>query len=330
MTLMDSYTRSVELWFPDGTVILRAEETHFRVYSGILSLHSPIFRDLFTLPQPLDDEVYDGCPVVSLQDGAEELGEFLKVLHRWSYLSNLFRDNNVPALLCVLRMSTKYDVTKLRESAIDALRCHYPQDFLKRLSSSPPSTFPFLFPTSRAGASLAISAANVARESNATILLPGALLACCSINPSSLIEPWQPHPLRNHIHSDDLPGLAPQNLYTVLKARNEIILFTRRRIFGFAFIPRDIPDCHSPECRKVRSEWAIKMDQEHPDGWINPFSPGSFVSSFARFGCVSCLEEAKRTFDIGRRELWDALPGIFGLPGWERLEILEALDRGYL
>lgn len=80
---------SQELYYPDGGVFLRAEDTLFRVYSGILAQHSPIFSDLFTLPQPPDDEAFDGCPVIRLQDSAQDLLRFLKVLHEWRYVARM-------------------------------------------------------------------------------------------------------------------------------------------------------------------------------------------------------------------------------------------------
>ncbi|KAH8103803.1 hypothetical protein BXZ70DRAFT_664091 [Cristinia sonorae] len=98
---------------------VRTEETLFRVYSSIL--HSPVFRGLFTLPQPLNGEAYDGHPVVSLQDGTEELVVILTVLHRWSYLRDLSNDSKY-----LLRVSRKNDVTKVRARTINALKRHYP------------------------------------------------------------------------------------------------------------------------------------------------------------------------------------------------------------
>lgn len=36
--------------------------------------------------------------------------------------------------------------------------------------------------------------------------------------------------------------------------------------------------------------------------------------------CDDCIAAAKQRHDEGRLELWDALPGVFGLPDWEELE----------
>ena len=74
--------RSENLWFEDGTVVLQAEDTLFRVYSGILARHSQFFQSLLTLPQPQNAEVYDGCPLIRMSgDSAADVREVLQALH---------------------------------------------------------------------------------------------------------------------------------------------------------------------------------------------------------------------------------------------------------
>ncbi|KAI0705966.1 hypothetical protein C8T65DRAFT_740693 [Cerioporus squamosus] len=41
-----------EFWMDDGTIILIARGVGFRVYWGVLSSHSPVFAEMFSLPQP--------------------------------------------------------------------------------------------------------------------------------------------------------------------------------------------------------------------------------------------------------------------------------------
>nr|GAT43810.1 predicted protein [Mycena chlorophos] len=49
--------RSNKYWFNDGSVILQVESTHvqFRVSKGVLAMHSPVFRDMFSLPPPSNE-----------------------------------------------------------------------------------------------------------------------------------------------------------------------------------------------------------------------------------------------------------------------------------
>lgn len=97
--------RSPELWFSDGSIVLqvrlllcpsvspthinyKAESTQFRVYRGILTANSPLFADLFSVPQPLENtNLVEGCTVIILQDSVQDLTYFLKALHdsRYAY-----------------------------------------------------------------------------------------------------------------------------------------------------------------------------------------------------------------------------------------------------
>ncbi|KAJ7037762.1 hypothetical protein C8F04DRAFT_952250, partial [Mycena alexandri] len=45
-------TRSSEYWFGGGDIILQVESTQFRLFKSILSKHSSVFRDMFTIPLP--------------------------------------------------------------------------------------------------------------------------------------------------------------------------------------------------------------------------------------------------------------------------------------
>lgn len=75
------------LWFDDGSVILQAETTQFRVHRSVLSANSDIFRDMFSVPQPTEEvEVIDGCPVVHLPDYADDWTFVLQGLYDFRYV----------------------------------------------------------------------------------------------------------------------------------------------------------------------------------------------------------------------------------------------------
>jgi hypothetical protein len=73
-------SRIEELWFKDGTLVLAAEGSLFRVYGGLLAKRSPVFHDMLQIPQPEDAELFDGCPVVHLPDNKCDLRCFLNAL----------------------------------------------------------------------------------------------------------------------------------------------------------------------------------------------------------------------------------------------------------
>lgn len=76
-------TRDEEFWYSDGSIILVARDVEFRVYKGLLTRHSPVFRDMFFLPQlpaSVPAECAEpSCPMVHLSDSSEDLRHILRV-----------------------------------------------------------------------------------------------------------------------------------------------------------------------------------------------------------------------------------------------------------
>jgi hypothetical protein len=135
-----------DLWFCDGSIILRAEDTLFRVHKSQLARHSPFFRDLFSLPQPSADNTtssptvvangnaplqidttneIEGCPVLRLYDTAEDVENLLMALYDGPNFGK-----NDPAdfrmVSGILRLSTKYLVDSLRTKALVHLSRAWP------------------------------------------------------------------------------------------------------------------------------------------------------------------------------------------------------------
>lgn len=73
-------TRS-EVWFDDGSVVLQAANVQFKVHRSVLCRHSSVFRDVFSMPHPRDEPTVDSCPVIHLQDSAEDLKHMLLALY---------------------------------------------------------------------------------------------------------------------------------------------------------------------------------------------------------------------------------------------------------
>ena len=67
----------------DGNILLVIDTTSFRVHRSILSLHSEVFKHMFSIPgMEGHSELIDGLPVVRLlDDDPFELGLFLEALY---------------------------------------------------------------------------------------------------------------------------------------------------------------------------------------------------------------------------------------------------------
>lgn len=80
-----SLKRDPQCWYEDGTVVLVAQNVKFGVYKGILADHSPVFADMFSLPQPppsspASKQSSHDVPVVHLTDSPEDLRHILEAL----------------------------------------------------------------------------------------------------------------------------------------------------------------------------------------------------------------------------------------------------------
>lgn len=69
------------LWFEDGNLILQAENSLFRIYSGFLAARSSVFRDMLAFPAPAEgNAMMDGCHIVTVYDSAKDMTVFLKAI----------------------------------------------------------------------------------------------------------------------------------------------------------------------------------------------------------------------------------------------------------
>ncbi|KAJ7145835.1 hypothetical protein C8R44DRAFT_972818 [Mycena epipterygia] len=118
-----SITRS-DIWHDDGSVVLQAESTQFRIHWSVLSLHSSFFRDMRGLPQPPDQPSIEGCPVIELSDTFIDIEHLLKVL----YDPLIFSQESLPfpLIAAIVRMGRKYDFKNLLTAAVERLAYENP------------------------------------------------------------------------------------------------------------------------------------------------------------------------------------------------------------
>jgi len=72
---------NARLWLDDGSVVIQAELTQFRVHRTVLSRHSQVFRNMFSVPQPVYEDNIEGCPIVHLSDSAQDVSHLLSALY---------------------------------------------------------------------------------------------------------------------------------------------------------------------------------------------------------------------------------------------------------
>ena len=94
-------------------VLVSSDGVHFHVHKSILSVSSPFFHDMFSLPQPTDGgELVDGLPVVCLSEDAEVLRNLVTLLYP---IPSVIPDDYDKAL-ALLAASHKYDMAAVQSS----------------------------------------------------------------------------------------------------------------------------------------------------------------------------------------------------------------------
>jgi len=75
----------------DADIVLRASRCEtpreFRVHKTILSIASPVFKDMFDIPQPVSPTTPTGAatPVIDLDDTSEDLENFLRMIYPFGF-----------------------------------------------------------------------------------------------------------------------------------------------------------------------------------------------------------------------------------------------------
>ncbi|TDL17685.1 hypothetical protein BD410DRAFT_843478 [Rickenella mellea] len=120
-------THHERLYRTDGDLVLSAPNKHggrtfYRVHKFMLSDHSSVFRDMFSLPPAAEGSIdmYDGVPVVHLTDPAGDITDLLQTLYDPSQIIFDRFDPFAPLKLeGLLKLATKYDFQRLRRSIIE-------------------------------------------------------------------------------------------------------------------------------------------------------------------------------------------------------------------
>jgi hypothetical protein len=67
---------------PDANIIIRSSDlVDFRVHKSVLTMASPFFKYLLSLPQPSDSKSVNGLPVIELSEDSEVLNSLVSILY---------------------------------------------------------------------------------------------------------------------------------------------------------------------------------------------------------------------------------------------------------
>ncbi|KAI9068621.1 hypothetical protein FKP32DRAFT_1587539 [Trametes sanguinea] len=342
------YLQHPEFWFSDGSLVLRAHQTLFRIHTSQLCRKSLFFRDLFTLPQPLhasgrEDERIDGCPVLDLHDPPEDVANLVRVIYDGPNFTNNDREDFV-SVSGVLRLAHKYLVDEnIRLKVLEHLRAAWPstfrgwdarEDIARAFEIETGSMRGHRFPN-------AITVINLAREIGADDLLPSAFYDLSRYSYAQIYEPSIGDPLHptssppntslsHTLLPADMQRLAlgketAQHAITTLIQNMEYassdpqhhrLMHRRSRSATNALAP-----CVTPAaCRKDLSE-LVELAKQHylmdrERGYTDPLYVAEELGQLksAEFSdCAACARDLEAWAARERERLWKAIPDWFRL-----------------
>ncbi|GJE90684.1 BTB/POZ domain-containing protein [Phanerochaete sordida] len=294
-------TRCEELWFEDGTVVLRAEDTVFRVYRGMLCRQSSVFKDLFEVPQPANGECYEGCPLVHMEaTPAEDLRDILLAIHDVDWPESI-TDNGV-ALAGLLELSKKYDFPNVRQRVTKILLA--------------------TFPTTLAMYDALNAHHTVYTVPKRLISTIPELVALARVLPGTAPQ-FLPYTLWKLIRAPETDWgfvfagvegrggrvFLPPNLQRAL-VQGRIALSTASRTTVFPQLFAPTPTNLHCDWQRLRLLPAIMK----PDGYLDPI-----VEQPLDGLCEKCREVLREEAKVGRAVVWNRLPDMFGLGSWDDL-----------
>ncbi|KIM82681.1 hypothetical protein PILCRDRAFT_70265 [Piloderma croceum F 1598] len=294
-------------WLDDRNIILHAESTQFRVHRSILSASSSVFRDMFSLPQPENENLVDGCPVVHVSDTADNLHHVLKALFDRSYCSVDNESQPLAVIAAFLRLGRKYDIQQLYSEAT------------KRLESEFPSTFEefdnvadcfSLIDYDGDDKEISFTIINLARENDVLSVLPGAFYAICTLHDmKEFVEAME----RSEGSATELSVFDQR---VVIKGRHSLLERQATETYKWLWQEDTFAAiCTANNCAKNRRELLHMY-------WFPQVSCSALATwqlEWEKNYCKACVRKSKELHNAGRRKIWEELPLFFGLPGWEEL-----------
>ncbi|KAF7298304.1 BTB domain-containing protein [Mycena kentingensis (nom. inval.)] len=310
--------RCEDLWFSDGSMVLQADNTQYKVFHSILSLRSPIFRDMLSIPQGADLERVEGCPLVRLPDAERDVTPFLKAIYTPLSFPSYPNDVDVQTLLGCFALSHKYEVEDLRRRAL----AHIAQG----IDLQPPEFTPKGCKWSEEADWMHIVRfARVARTTGDLWVLPWVFL-CLSRG------------LDRELRVDELlQGVGEQGevlplseLPTLLGGRDLLKnADLEAAMAAFSTAPGRIDGCTGYVCLEMRLTLLKKLSEsvreEELSSWVTVRAALTILREDQALGdelCARCCKVLLDAQEARLTKMWQDVPGFFGLPDWPELDAM--------
>ncbi|TBU54921.1 hypothetical protein BD310DRAFT_951150 [Dichomitus squalens] len=333
--------RHPTLYYDDGNVVLSGrthdgELQYFRVHKSILSRHSPVLADMFSIPPLLATgsrthfaESYDGVVHVQMPDTAEELISFLTMFY--DPLGTAYKrfDPNTPVLIDgALKLAMKYECDALRRRITASLEADWPQTLAQWDARRAEAVI------LRSEHSLQLtgkvdglylddrlpepaSAIRIASDYGIPSILPAAFYTLALLSTDADWDECRANPgkhLRFGARTARWRLLDKRDLMRLVHGQKLLAAHTRAigtDIFGLR-CQRGVKGC-----TKARGDCWKYFQENAPNSMDDPLDIlhdcMRLDTLFSELPCAACTADIIVMAEKKRRELWRSLPAVFNL-----------------
>ncbi|KAF6759108.1 hypothetical protein DFP72DRAFT_1064071 [Ephemerocybe angulata] len=315
--------QSLEYWFHDGSVVLQADSTQFKVHKAILERHSTIFKDVFAMPHPEGEPTVDGCALLHVQDSVDEIRCMLSALYDHSY--NIRKPISFDMVKALIKMGTKYDIGQLRQEGFLRMRMEFPSCLLEyELVHFPPHGRSNVWKSIEYRSGVAFEVANFAFEHELTEILPTCYFFCITTHRDDLLDGIVEAGRRVEL-SPTVQRICLAGLKKLGKRYNTAFSWVDKFDGDNAEVAA-YPHCDNPDDCLTNGKpliCALWRPQKSLAYMLYPWSKLRPRLEILHSGfniCASCLDGVEDTVDFSAEQIWNDLPSYFGLPSWKDLK----------
>ncbi|KLO07724.1 hypothetical protein SCHPADRAFT_1001431 [Schizopora paradoxa] len=302
------------LWFEDGNIVLATDVHLYCVHRGVLARNSTVFKDMLELPNvgnawnnemesAVVEDSWEGKPKVRMVgDNDEDVYLLLMVLYDVGFYSD-HKPTTLPTILSLLRMSTKYDFSRIRSEVTSHLERAYPRE----LDAMGERNFEDLFLNyDDLSSDYDLQLLVVAEQCNLKSILPVLYLDCVTSPMDTILQASRDLRLKNH------------QIEKLLRGHERMVRYAHE--YGIIqFAPQQY--C-TMSCTKARGELLqnyVIVPQEYPvQALLEEEVPNDDDDARLRKAiCKTCAKTISASLKEFRLQVWNSIPDLFDLGTWE-------------
>ncbi|OJT07814.1 hypothetical protein TRAPUB_1297 [Trametes pubescens] len=314
--------QDADLWFSDGSIVVIAEGTGFRVHMSLLSRSSPILRDIFTLPQPVPaaslggDNAFGGVPVVHVSDSAYDMRCLLRTIYDGrKYLADMGRELPFSILSALMRLGHKYELTDIVDEAAQYLEEFFTADFDVWLQICHTDTVPtrFEFRRDEDDEAELFESVRLLRLTGKTAMLPMALYRCAQLGLTEILWGVERHTpgTFERLSDEDIEICVHASARLMQLSGHAVAALTRAECAA---------QCTSREDCSQRIRLFTMAVAKRTSGLITPHALAEleyrlrFIATLDCWKglCDACRDGILERHTATQRAIWERMPSIFG------------------